>query len=90
MGRAALDGSFAEFQQAVLALPVEFDSLTASCTTLRGEALTFGWQGPLLLSGQEQPLDGFKHYDSPYCVAELGAEQMEISYGDELMRLHFS
>lgn len=90
MGRAALDGSFAEFQQAVLALPVEFDNLTANCTTLRGDTLAFGWQGPLLLNGQEQPLDDFKHYDSPYCVAELEAEQMEIRYGDQLMRLHFA
>ena len=90
MGRAALDGSFAEFQQAVLALPMEFDGLTANCTTLRGETLAFGWQGPLLLNGQEQPLDGFKHYDSPYCEVELGAEQMDIRYGDQLMRLHFT
>ena len=90
MGRAALDGSFAEFQQAVLGLSVEFGDLAISCATLRGDRLAFGWQGPLLLNGQAQPLGGFRHYDSPYCVAELGAEQMGIRYGDQLMRLHFT
>jgi hypothetical protein len=90
MGRAALDGSFGEFQQAVLALDVRFDRLSAHCATLRGETLEFGWQGPLLRNGQEEPISGFKHYDSPYCTAELGDQRMEICYGDELMRLHFS
>jgi hypothetical protein len=90
MGRAARDGGFAEFQQAVLALDVRFDELSARCATLRGETLAFGWEGPLLVNGQEQPLAGFKHYDSPYCVAELGAAQMEIGFGDQLMRLDFS
>ncbi|HET9221153.1 MAG TPA: hypothetical protein VFO07_01550, partial [Roseiflexaceae bacterium] len=90
MGRAALDGGFEEFQQAVLTLDVRFEQLSTRCTTLRGEALEFGWEGPLLVNGQEQPLADFKHYDSPYCVAELGAAQMEIGYGDEVMRLNFS
>ena len=89
MGRAARDGSFEEFQRAVLALDVRFENLSARCATLRGETLAFGWEGPLLVDGQEQPLAGFKHYDNPYCVAELGAAQMEIIFGDEVMRLNF-
>jgi hypothetical protein len=90
MGRGARDGSFEKFQQAVLALDARFEELSAHCATLRGETLTFGWEGPLLVNGQEEPLAGFKHYDNPYCVAELGAAQMEIGYGDEVMRLNFS
>ena len=89
MGRAARDGSFDEFQQAVLALDVRFDGLSAHCATLRGETLAFGWEGPLLVNGSEEPIAGFKHYESPYCVAELAAAQMEIRFGDQLMRLHF-
>jgi hypothetical protein len=89
MGRAARDGSFEEFQQAVLALNVHFEELSARCATLRGETLAFGWEGPLLVNGQEQALAGFKHYDSPYCVAELGATQIEIGYGDQVLRLNF-
>jgi hypothetical protein len=89
IGRAARDGSFEQFQQAVLALDVHFEGLSAQWTTIRGETLAFGWEGPLLLNGQAEPISGFKHYENPYCVAELGAEQIEISFGDQLMRLNF-
>ena len=89
MGRAALDGGFAEFQDKVLALDVAFEGLAVRCTTLRGETLAFGWEGPLLRNGEEEPITGFKHYENPYCVAELPAAQMEIRYGDQAMRLSF-
>jgi len=90
MGRAAIDGSFAEFQEKVLALDVSFEGLAVRCGNLRGGTLTFGWEGPLLRNGQEQPITGFKHYENPYCVAELPMTQMEIRYGDQLMRLKFA
>ncbi len=90
MGRAARDGSFEEFQRAVLGLEVRFDGLSARCATLRGETLAFGYSGPLLVNGAEEPITGFKHYENPYCEAELPATQMEIRFGDELMRLNFT
>jgi hypothetical protein len=90
MGRAALDGDFTEFQEKVLALDVAFEGLAVRCATLRGETLAFGWEGPLLQSGQKQPITGFKHYENPYCVAGLPASQMEIRFGDQLMRLNFA
>jgi hypothetical protein len=89
MGRAAQDGSFEEFQRAVLALDVQFEDLSAHCTTLRGETLAFGWEGPLLVNGQAEPITGFKHYENAYCVAEPGATEMDIMFGDQMMRLHF-
>jgi hypothetical protein len=89
MGRAARDGSFEAFQQAVLALDMRFDGLSARCTTLRGETLVFGWEGPLLVNGREEPITGFKHYENPYCAADLPASQMEIRFGDQLLRLNF-
>jgi hypothetical protein len=90
MGRAALDGEFNDFQKKVLALSVNFDDLAVQCDTLRGETLAFGWQGPLLLNGQEQPITGFKHYENPYCVADLAAPQMEIAFGNRLMQLELA
>jgi hypothetical protein len=89
MGRAALDGEFAEFQDKVLALDVSFDDLAVRCATLRGETLSFGWQGPLARNGQEEPIAGFRHYDNPYCVADLPASQMDIVYADRGLRLNF-
>jgi hypothetical protein len=90
MGRAARDGSFEEFQRKVLALDVRFEDLSVSCITLGGETLSFGWQGPLLVNGQEEPISGFNHYDNPYCSAEPDDQRMEIRYGDEALRLDFS
>ncbi|HSR35301.1 MAG TPA: hypothetical protein VLY63_32425, partial [Anaerolineae bacterium] len=89
MGRAALDGDFQTFQEQVLALDVSFEGPSVHCATLRGETLAFGWQGPLLRNGEEQPITGFKHYENPYCVADYPAAQMDIRYGDQLMRLDF-
>ena len=89
MGRAALDGGFTDFQDRVLALDVAFEGLAVRCATLRGETLAFGWDGPLERNGEEEPITGFKHYENPYCVAELPAAQMEIRYGDQAMRLSF-
>jgi len=90
MGRAARDGSFGEFQHAVLGLEIGFEGLSARCATLRGETLAFGWQGPLLVNGREEAISSFKHYESPYCVADLPASQMEIRFGDQLLRLNFA
>jgi hypothetical protein len=89
MGRADLDGSFQEFIAKVLALPVRFDGLQVELTSLRGDQIRFGWEGPLLLNGEAQPLSGFKHYDNSYCTCELGAPAMDISVGGEILRLHF-
>ena len=89
MGRAALDGSFESFQDSVLARPPQFGPLEVAWTTLRGEHVAFGWQAPLEIDGEEQPLTGFKHYETPYCTQELGQEQMGLQFGEWLMRLKF-
>jgi hypothetical protein len=90
LGRAALDGDFVAFQEKTLALDVNFGELSVRCTTLRGETLAFGWEGALMRNNQVEPINGFKHYDNPYCVADLPASQMEIRYGDQAMRLNFA
>jgi hypothetical protein len=89
MGRSARDGSFADFQEAIMALDVRFDGLALRCATLRGEELAFGWEGPLLVDGRAEPIGGFKHYDSPYSIVELGAAEMEIGLDKDGMRLNF-
>jgi hypothetical protein len=90
MGRQALDDSFAQFQERVLALDIDWQELGVHCTTLRNQTLAFGWEGPLLVDGQEQPVAGYRHYDNPYCTTELFAPQMDILYGGYLLRLDFS
>jgi mannose-6-phosphate isomerase-like protein (cupin superfamily) len=81
MGRAAQDGSFKEFVEKVLALPVRFEGLQLEWTTLRGDQIGWSWENPLSVNGERQALDGFKHYDNPYCACELEAPVMEIHFG---------
>ncbi|MBN1249584.1 MAG: hypothetical protein JXC32_18120 [Anaerolineae bacterium] len=88
MGRAAQDGTFQEFQEAVLRQVPVFDDLSVHTTTLRDETLSFGWEGDLLRNGEIQPLGGDRHYDSVYGVASLPAEEMIIVSGQRALRLH--
>jgi len=90
MGRASLDGSFAEFQARVLALDVRLAGLSVQADTLRGQSIDFAWQGPLLVDEHEQAITGFAHYDNPYVQMALGAQKMEIQFQDLLVRLDFS
>jgi hypothetical protein len=93
MGRAAQDGSFVDFQDAVLGLEPAFEGLSVRMTTLRGETLAFGSEGPLLRDGKPEPdpeeyPDGLRHFESPYGVAELPAEELIIVYGEQALRLN--
>ncbi|MFN8493564.1 MAG: hypothetical protein U0350_38545 [Caldilineaceae bacterium] len=90
LGRAAQDGSFADFQTKVLGLAITFAGLTIQAKTLRQDTLAFGWNAPLVVNGQAQALQNDKHYNNPYCVADLPATQMELQFQDQLMRLDFS
>lgn len=90
IGRAAVDGSFADFRRAVQASGVAADGLDIAWRTIRGERLTFGWRGPLRVDGRPEPISGFKHVENPYALAEFPAEQMEIGYGEDMLRLHFA
>jgi hypothetical protein len=90
MGRAAVDGSFADFRRGVLAGRVAVNDLQVAWDTIRGERLDFGWAGPLLVDGAAEPITGFKHVENPYALAEFPAEQMDIGYGEDMLRLHFT
>ncbi len=90
MGRAETDGSFAEFVEKVTSLDVTYGEDSVHLTSLRGESIDFGWQGPLLVNEEEQPISGFLHFDNPYSSTELGSEKMSIQFMDLLMQLDFS
>jgi hypothetical protein len=100
MGRKTLDGAFADFQKAILALPVTFATPAAATTaaqggpsvaltTLRGQSVAFGWTGALTVDGQVQPLAGFRHLESPYGHCDVGAVEIEIRYEEWMLRLNF-
>ncbi|MFO8174478.1 MAG: hypothetical protein R6T96_09365, partial [Longimicrobiales bacterium] len=90
MGRATLDGTFAEFQEKILAVDVAFDDLSVKLTTLRDETLAFGWEDDLLRNGEPEPITGFRHYESAYGYAELPAKELIINLAGQAMRLDLS
>ncbi len=89
MGRAALHGDFAAFQQKVLAASLSFDGLGVECQTLRGDTLSFGWDTPFLVNGETQPISGFKHYENTFTTADLPCKGMEVKTEEYLLRLNF-
>ncbi len=89
MGRKTLDGDFNAFQEKVLALPVAFEDDSVHCTTLRGEALSYGWRDSFTRNGQEQPVSGYEHYENPFVASRYPCRQMEIRYGEDILRLNF-
>jgi hypothetical protein len=88
MGRAAQDGSFKDFQKAILSHPPTFTDLGVTCVALRGETIALDWEGPLLVDGTAQPLENFPHYESPYATCALGDTQMEIHFADWMLQLN--
>jgi hypothetical protein len=90
MGRDGVDGSFRTFKRDILRIKPDWQDLSVRFNSLRGEELAFGWEGPLRVNGQEQPITGFRHIDNPYCVAELPSDHMDIRYEDLLLRLNFA
>jgi hypothetical protein len=89
MGQEMLDGSFAEFREKILAMNLTVNDLSVQLTSLRGDILDFSWQGALVVNGQTQALTGFRHYENPYCIAELPAQKLDILFGDSGIRLNF-
>jgi hypothetical protein len=90
LGRAALDGSFADFQTKLLALDITFEAHSIHASTLRNQSIDFGWEGPLLIDEAEVALPDAKGIENPYCVADWADEQIEIRFQDQLLRLDFS
>lgn len=89
MGQKLLDGNFDDFQEEIIKMGVSFDQLSISVNSLRGDILSFGWEGPLVVNNQEQALTGSRHYDNIYCVSEYPISQMDIIFKDEGLRLKF-
>jgi hypothetical protein len=90
MGRAALDGSFAAFQEKILAAPPVFADLSVSCQTTRGEKLTFGWEAAATLDGAALTDGNNMHFSNPYTSAAFPCKQLEIKTENYLLSLNFS
>jgi hypothetical protein len=94
MGRAASDGTFAQFVERVLAQPLTLQADRLQYSSLRGQLVRFGLEQPLnealLVDGMPQPLADFPHIESIYGgAAILPVTNVEIQYQEYLLRLDF-
>ena len=79
MGSKAENGSFEEFVAGFD--KAEFTGDTLSCRYMspsQGE-ITFGWNKPLVVKGEEVCFHNYKRYDNAFCQAEFDAPQLEIN-----------
>ncbi len=90
MGRALIDKDFTNFQEEILTKKLIFGDSSVQLETIRGEEISFDWVGPFLLDGKELMLESEKHYDSLFGTADFPSTQMEIQFGDRLLRLDLS
>ena len=80
LGRASVDGSFAEFVSAVTNA-----NLTVSGLQVRYEAagigdVTAGWDDDFVVDGQNIPLDNYPRFDNPYTHVDFDSLVYEINY----------
>ena len=87
VGRAAKDGSFADFCRRVSARPPWVRGLSLNWRMPGAQTLGFGWDGPLLLDGLPQLLSGYPHYENAYTHTPHGADTMTIRHGEETLVL---
>ena len=90
VGRESTDGSLQGFMRKVLKAALKVQGLDVRWSTPRGDKVSFGWERPLSVNGETQPLAGFKHYDNPFCMVDSPATQIEIRTDGYLMKLNFS
>ncbi len=90
-GSASGWGSFGAFRDAVLAAPVAVDddlSVTYGSPSV-GE-VRFGWEGPLLVAGEEVPLSGYPRMQNRYARVDFDSPVYRIDDGAFGLELDFA
>ncbi len=90
VGRAAVDGDFGAFQEKILRLPVQVDGSQVSFGTPQGDTLALGLTGPFTRNGETIALHEFPHFENAFTVTPTNSSQMDIVYGETVMRLDFN
>ncbi len=87
------DGTFDEFVAAVTATEPEVeragDTISVDWTSPTNGELSFGWDEPFLVDGEEQELTDFPRHDSPWGQVERLAKQYRLTAGESVLDLDF-
>lgn len=79
-----------------------FEAFVAACdqATLVGDidtirfqspscgAIQTGWKKPLLVNGEQIPIDAYPRFDTPWCQTEFGATRFHIASADQELTLN--
>jgi hypothetical protein len=90
LGREELDGSFEDFKNKLLDLPLTWKDGGVELTSLRSDQLIFNWEDPFTVNSHVVSWSESRHYDGPYCTVDHPATQIDIQHKDLLMRLDFN
>jgi len=90
MGRKKDDGSFDEFIKSVTNAPLQVDSLDVEFEAPGVGTASFGWDDPLVVDGEEIPLEDYPRWDNPYANVDFDSEQFTISHAGEELHLDFA
>ena len=92
-------GSFEAFKQAILGAEVNVtskgdtnedgldDGFDVSYTSPSQGTMTFGWDKPLTVDGQEVQQADFKRFDNPFLQAEFDSGRYELTVGEKHLTL---
>ena len=90
LGRAVEDGSFADFIEAVSSAPLEIDGLDVDYEAPGHGTITFGWDKPFTVAGEEVPLRGYPRFGNPYTQsAQFGTGIYEFEHEGNWLSLDF-
>lgn len=89
VGSAAEDGDWRAFIAKVEQDVTLGQGARVEFRTPDGEALAFGWEGPMIVDGRVVDWSSFPHYENKYTNVPLGAERMDISHGEDVLSLDF-
>lgn len=87
LGSEAAVGSFADFQNRILAAPLKVHHLEVEYVSPSQGKLRFGWHGPLLQNGVEIDLHPNVRYDNPYLSAPFDAPELNITAANHTLRI---
>ncbi len=89
LGRASVDGTFAEFVQAVTTSRVEVNGLDVSFDSPGNGEINFGWKKPLKVGGEIIQRSGYARFNNPYTTVTFGQPRYEISFNGLALNLDF-
>jgi len=89
LGRESVDGSFADFVEAVSKSDLTVVSLNVRYDAPGIGEVAFDWDGDLTVNGQPISLSGYPRFDNPYTQVEFGSGSYLITHDGKTLELDF-